>query len=91
VLKSEAIRLKFIHHGDVSSSITPGGDLWILIGRDQLKLSWSEIGRRMGSRRKGTRGKSLETIRKRYLYLQGLIGQAEEALFADERRLPCIE
>lgn len=47
VLKSEAVQVKFYHHGDDKSSLTPGGKAWI---KKALRMGWNAtwIGRSMG-------------------------------------------
>jgi hypothetical protein len=47
IKKSAALKVKFIHHGDNQSGVTPAADAWILKARDKLKMPFEAIGRTM--------------------------------------------
>ncbi len=63
VLKSVAIAHKFPKRGDDLTNFTPRGDAWIIKAKDDLRMSYTAIGRTMSL--------TCTTISNRYNYLKG--------------------
>lgn len=70
VKKSDVLTLRVYHHDDMRSRWTPGADAWILKARDQLGMSFIEIGRTMKIGKWTYHSRTNSTIMNRYHQLK---------------------